>query len=106
VGDEVAAISVITVSELLHGVHRATTEQRPQRSAFVERLLYAYIAIPVTDAVARVHAQVWAALEESGSMIGPHDVWIAATALTHALGVVTRNPGDFARVPGLRVVAL
>lgn len=37
-------------------------------------------------------------------MIGPHDLWIAATALTHSLGVVTKNVAEFARVPGLRIV--
>ena len=37
-------------------------------------------------------------------MIGPHDLWIAATALTHSLGVVTKNAAEFARVPDLRVV--
>jgi predicted nucleic acid-binding protein len=31
-------------------------------------------------------------------------MWIGATALTHGLGVITRNPRDFERVPGLRVV--
>jgi predicted nucleic acid-binding protein len=29
----------------------------------------------------------------------------AATALAHGLGVATRNSADFARVPGLRVIA-
>jgi len=100
----VAAISVITVSELLYGVHRATAAHQPRRSAFVEQLLSAYVAIPVTDAVARIHAQLWAGLEEQRSRIGPHDLWIAATALTHSLGIVTKNVAEFAHVPGLRVV--
>jgi len=103
-GDERAAISVITVSELLHGVHRADAARRPRRSAYVERLLRAYVALPITDAVARTHAELWASLEEQAAMIGPHDLWIAATALTHGLGVATRNTREYARVPGLRVV--
>jgi tRNA(fMet)-specific endonuclease VapC len=59
----------------------------------------------VTLDVARVHAQAWADLDAGGSVIGPHDLWIAATALTHGLGVVTRKAQEFARVPGLRVVS-
>jgi predicted nucleic acid-binding protein len=39
-------------------------------------------------------------------VIGAHDLWIAATALTHGLGVATRDRGDFARVQGLRVLEL
>jgi tRNA(fMet)-specific endonuclease VapC len=104
-GDEERAISVITVSELLHGVLRASGAVRARRRAFVEHLLAGLQAIPITEAVARVHADVWADLAGRGEPIGAHDLWIAATALAHDLGVVTRNASHFARVPGLRVVS-
>jgi tRNA(fMet)-specific endonuclease VapC len=104
-GDEERAISVITVSELLHGVHRATGARRARRNAFVEHVLAGVPAIPITDQVARVHAGIWAELAERGEAIGAHDLWIAATGLAHGLAVATRNAGDYARVPGLRVVA-
>ena len=104
-GEEERAISVITVSELLHGVHRARGARRARRRAFVEHLLAGMQAIPVTEPVARVHADVWAQLAEQGQVIGAHDLWIAATALSHGLGVATRNADDFQRVPGLRVLA-
>jgi predicted nucleic acid-binding protein len=104
-GEEERAISVITVSELLHGVHRATGARRARRSAFVEHLLAGIRAIPITEPVARVHAEIWAQLTGRGQVIGAHDLWIAATALAHGLGVATGNAEDFRRVPGLRVVA-
>jgi tRNA(fMet)-specific endonuclease VapC len=72
-GEEDCAISVITVSELLHGVHRATGARRTRRSAFVEHLLAGLPSIPITDRVARVHAGVWAELAERGQVIGAHD---------------------------------
>jgi tRNA(fMet)-specific endonuclease VapC len=103
--DEQRAISVVTVSELLHGVLRATGARRARRRAFVEHLLAGFQAIPITEPVARVHAEIWAELVERGALIGAHDLWIAATALAHGLGVATRNRPDFERVPGLRVVA-
>jgi tRNA(fMet)-specific endonuclease VapC len=105
-GEEERAVSVITVSELLHGVHRATGARRVRRSAFVEHLLAGFVPIPITEPVARVHAGVWAELAERGDVIGAHDLWIAATALSHGLGVATRNTADFERVPGLRVLAV
>ena len=105
-GDEDRAISVITVSELLHGVHRAAGERRARRRAFVEHLLAGIQAIPITEAVARVHAELWAQLTERGEPIGAHDLWIAATAVAHGLGVATGNAADFGRVPGLRVVTV
>jgi tRNA(fMet)-specific endonuclease VapC len=102
--DEDCAISVITVSELLHGVHRAQGAVRVRRRAFVEHILAGLEAIPITEPVARVHAEIWSDLAERGQPIGAHDLWIAATALAHGLGLATRNSTHFERVPGLRVV--
>ena len=105
-GNEERAISVITVSELLHGVHRATGARRTQRRAFVEHLLAGIEAIPITQPVARVHAEIWAELSAAGRVLGNHDLWIAATALTYGLGLVTGSARDFERVPGLRLLAV
>jgi tRNA(fMet)-specific endonuclease VapC len=105
IGDEERAISAITVSELLHGVHRAADERRHvRREALVEHLLESLEALPVTMAVARTHARIWAHLESRGEPIGAHDLWIAATALTHGMGVATANGDEFQRVSGLAVV--
>jgi tRNA(fMet)-specific endonuclease VapC len=104
-GDEERAISVITVSELLHGVHRARGARRARRGAFVEHVLAGMHPIPITERVARVHAGIWAELAERGEVIGAHDLWIAATGVAHDLAVATRNVADYQRVPGLRVLA-
>jgi tRNA(fMet)-specific endonuclease VapC len=104
IGDEARAISVVTVSELLHGVHRASGPQRTRRRAFVEHLLGGMRAIEITEQIARVHADVWAQLAGKGQLIGAHDLWIAATALAHGMGIATGNAGEFQRVPGLRMI--
>jgi tRNA(fMet)-specific endonuclease VapC len=105
IGDQARAISVITASELLHGVHRARTGAvRARRAAFVEHLISAIEPLPVTTTIARAHAEVWAELESRGNLIGAHDLWIAATALSHGMDVATANHRDFERVPGLNVV--
>jgi tRNA(fMet)-specific endonuclease VapC len=105
VGDQERGISAITASELLHGVHRAEEGAvRARRSAFVEHVISAMEPLPITTAVARAHAAVWAQLEKDGNMIGAHDLWIAATALSHGMEVATANAKDFERVPGLTVV--
>jgi tRNA(fMet)-specific endonuclease VapC len=104
IGAEDRAISVITVSELLHGVHRASGPQRTRRRAFVEHLLGGIRAIEITEQIARVHADVWAQLAAKGQVIGAHDLWIAATALAHGMGIATGNADEFRRVPGLRVI--
>jgi len=102
--DEESFLSVITASELLHGVYRATqADVRAKRSAFVEGILERFPLLPVDLATARAHAQVWAGLRQAGTIIGPHDLWLAATCLAHGLTMVTGNIREFERVPGLDV---
>jgi tRNA(fMet)-specific endonuclease VapC len=97
-------LSVVTASELLHGVHRAVQpEVRTKRSAFVEAILERFPLLPVDLATARIHAQVWAELAAAGRMIGSHDLWLAATCIAHGLTMVTANVREFTRVPGLAV---
>jgi predicted nucleic acid-binding protein len=43
-------------------------------------------------------------LRQSGTLVGDHDLWIAATALDRGMAVVTRNPSHFERIPGLEVL--
>ena len=99
-------LSVITASELLHGVHRAVDPNvRARRSALVEAVLERFPLLPVDLAIARAHAQLWAGLMAEGRLIGPHDLWLAATCLAHGLTMVTANIREFTRVPGLAVEA-
>ncbi len=90
--EEAFFLSVITASELLHGAHRAVQpEVRAKRSAFVEALLARFPLLQVDLATARAHAQIWATLAAAGRMIGPHDLWLAATCIAHRLTMVTAN---------------
>ena len=101
-GEEEAFLSVVTASELLHGVHRATQpDVRARRSAFVEGIQERFPLLSVDRACARAHAQLWAELRQTGALIGPHDLWLAATGVAHGLTIVTANVRQFARVPGL-----
>jgi tRNA(fMet)-specific endonuclease VapC len=98
-------ISVVTVSELLMGVHRADSEaRRKRRSEFVEAILAGVSVLDFTIAVARRHAQVYADLSKQGRLIGAHDMIIAATALHHDLALLTDNVEEFSRVAGLSVI--
>ena len=98
-------ISVVIVSELLMGVHRANTEERRQRrSTFVEAVISGVGVLDFTVPAARVHAEIYAQLAKKGQMIGAHDLIIAATARCHDLSILTDNVQEFSRVPGLRVI--
>lgn len=90
-------LSVITVGELLRGVHGLRHRGDARQAASVESWLTSVLedhrneVLPVTEPICRV----WARLRV------PHnqhavDKLIAATALEYGLTVVTRNVKDFA----------
>lgn len=102
--DEPFLLSVVTVSELLHGVHRARDRvRRAKRSGFVEAIIDRMPLLPIDLPSARVHAEIRAGLASSGRLIGAHDLWLAAQAVAHGLTLATANVREFARVPGLDV---
>ncbi len=99
------ALSAITASEFLHGVHRAgNSKRRARREAFVETLLARLPIIPFDLIAARAHARLWAHLAAQGVTIGAHDLLIAATAIARGLDVVTRDERSFPRIEGLSVI--
>ena len=101
------AISIVTVSELLMGVHRADTEARKlRRSAFVEAIIREIPSIEFNMKSVRIHAELYAYLAHSGQLIGAHDLIIAATALAWGHALLTANEREFRRVPGLEVVSI
>jgi tRNA(fMet)-specific endonuclease VapC len=104
--DEVVGIAAITASELLHGVHRASTEHRARREAFVEAVLAAFPPLPFGLLAARAHARIWAELASTGQEIGAHDRLVAATAIAGGWRVGTANLRHFDRVAGLDVLAI
>ncbi len=104
-GDEDVAISAITASELLHGVHRAGAEYRPAREAYVERLLLSFPVIPFELVTARTHTRLAAELATAGVALAPHDLLIAATALSIGYRLATRDQRSFALIPALNTLA-
>jgi tRNA(fMet)-specific endonuclease VapC len=102
--EEAFYLSVVAVSELLHGVHRAADRaRRARRSAYVEAVLDQFPILPVDLPTARAHAELWAGLAAAGTPVGAHDLWIAATAVSRGLILATANRREFDRVPGLVV---
>ena len=101
---EEAFLSVISASELLHGVQRASDPAiRARRLAFVEAVLTRFPVLDIDLEVARTHATLWSSLTQRGEMIGVHDSWIAATCIARNLTLITANTREFDRVPGLGI---
>ena len=95
------AISVITVSELQHGVAKSSNPER-NRVAMLE-FLVPFTVLPFDDVAARAYGEIRTTLETRGTPIGPMDMLIAAHALSRHLILVTNNADEFRRVPRLSV---
>ncbi|HEV8245035.1 MAG TPA: PIN domain-containing protein [Polyangiaceae bacterium] len=102
-GEEPIAVAAITASELLHGVHRASSStQRSVREAFVEQLLSNVEVVAFDLVAARIHARLAAELYRTP--VGAHDLIIGASALALGFQVATRDLRSFPKIPGLAVV--
>ncbi len=102
--DEPFFLSVISVSELLHGVRRAhDAGTRARRSAFVEGVLEWLPILPVDLPTARLHAEIWARLDDAGTPVGAHDLWLAASCMARSLSLATCNVRELRRVAGLEI---
>ena len=100
-------ISVVTVSELLHGVHRADSEKRRvKRESYVERIIDLFPVYPFDLAAGRIYARIWANILRKHLFAGAHDLIIAATAISLGFSVVTFNLRDFEKIEGLTVEQL
>jgi predicted nucleic acid-binding protein len=102
-------ITAITLAELTVGPLVATTDQeRAARQAHLQQAESDFDALPFDASAARAFGRVAASLRQSGrkTTARSYDAMIAATALAHALPVYTCNPGDFAGIDGLDVVAV
>jgi len=100
-------ISVVSVSELLHGVHRADSEaRRVTRESYVERIIELFPVYPFDLAAGRIYARIWAGLARRHLSVGAHDLIIAATAISLGFSVVTFNLRDFEKIDGLTVEKL
>ena len=92
--------SDVVLYELLYGAERSgrPAEVRQEVERFAARLS----VLPFDDEAAAHSAEIRAALERKGAVIGPYDLMIAGHARSRGLVVVTGNLKEFQRVDGLR----
>ena len=97
---DVLSISTVVLTELMCGAEksRKPVENRQEVLRFAAGLE----VLPFDDQAAAHAAEIRAALDRRGQMIGGYDVLIAGHARSRGLIVVTGNLGEFTRVEGLR----
>jgi predicted nucleic acid-binding protein len=95
-----AAISIVTVGELRAGILAASDiESRDRRLYTLERVSGTTI-LPVDRRVAQTWAGMRAYLAASGGRVGGNDLWIAATAASIGMPVITQDR-DFHALSGV-----
>jgi len=87
--------------ELLYGALRHSLPSARRKG--LKSLLDSCIPLPFGIAESETAAHVRITLERNGTPVGPHDLLIAATALTNGAVLVTRNTKEFGRIEGLRL---
>ena len=97
------AISVITVGELRAGVLAAVdVETRDRRLATLSEAL-TLDPLPVDQPVAEAWARLRVLLRDMQKQMPVNDSWIAATAMSLGVPVVTQDD-DYVEVPGLEII--
>lgn len=102
------AISTVTVTELRLGVNKRYEEDDERRQEALDgldRLLARFDIIDADRAVATAAADIVASLQRRGEPLHDlHDVYVAATARTEQLSVLTANVDHFDRIEDVAVI--
>jgi predicted nucleic acid-binding protein len=101
-----AAISIITVGELRAGILAAPDIQSRDRRLYTLERISGTTILSVDHRVAQTWAGMRAYLAASGKKVSGNDLWIAATAATAEMPVITQDRDFYALsgVNGLTVI--
>lgn len=106
-GDQEAALSAVGLTEIVHGVYRASTPAiRSRREAFLDELLADLTVYPYTKETAMLAGKLDGEQQSKGVVVPFADLLIGATALALSFSVLTVNVRHFERIPGLSVVRI
>lgn len=97
------AVSVITIGELRAGVLAAVDVETRHRRLGTLTAALAMQPVPVDDRVSESWAKLRLLLRDSNQRMPVNDSWIAATALSLGVPVVTQD-ADYIDVAGLDVI--
>jgi hypothetical protein len=102
--DEVG-VSIVTLGELRAGVLAATDVDARDRRLATFSAAQALEPIPIDEPVADAWARLRIVLRDSGQRMPVNDSWIAATAISLGVAVVTQDD-DYVEIPGLTVITV
>lgn len=96
-----AYLCSVVKADLLYGAHASGRVER--NLAKLESFFELFPSLAFDDDAAEEYGRLRSHLKRAGTPVGANDLLIAATALSQAAVLVTRNESEFRRIPGLRV---
>ena len=108
-GDAPVYLSPVTLAELRLGIEMTADPGVRQKRLATYRRMSRKPLLPIDADTADVFGELAGLLARGG--VRAHrtrvqDLWLASQAIQHGLGLVTRNPADFADIPGLELVRI
>lgn len=100
--DEIA-VSVITIGELRAGVLAAADVATRNRRLTTLTEALAFDPVPIDERVAEEWARLRVELRDTDQRMAINDSWIAATARSLGVPVVTQDT-DYVQIPGLDII--
>ena len=98
-GDQEAALSAIALTELVHGLYRASTPaQRLHRQSFLDELLADLTVYPYTKETPMLAGKLDGEQRSKGVVLPFSDLLIGATALSLGFSVLTANLRHFQKI--------
>jgi len=98
-----AAISIITLAELLYGVYKSDNPDKSLRKLEEDLELLELPVENLNEVIVAEFGKIKTDLEIKGSRLEDFDLLIAACAITKGMTLVTRNVKHFQRISGLKL---
>ena len=92
-------LCAVVKGELVYGARRSSRPAENLRR--LSQFFAPFISLPFDDRCADHYGEIRHDLQRAGTLIGPNDLMIAATAIGHDATLITHNTREFSRVVGL-----
>lgn len=97
---DILEISLITYYEIISGL---LAKNAFKQLDIFEEFISENLVVPVTEKPAKISAEIYSTLRQSGNTVDDIDLLIAGIAIENKMILVTNNDKHFGRIPGLKI---
>lgn len=93
-------ISLITYYEIIGGL---LAKNALKQLTIFEEFVAENLVLPMSEKSAKISAELYSTLRQSGNIVDDIDLLIAGIAIENNMILVTNNESHFKRIPGLKI---